>query len=223
MTAISVLEVFGASAAAFGGIEGIKWLIKRFFPKGVEERQDEANTKQVEVDVEKSLRAMFDEERKSLKADYESRLKEEREGYLARIKDLHEANDFLNDRITDLLKAGARKDEIIEDKTIKIRELQEKLAQEVQERIADAKENGRLSKLVLFYRAWHCEREYGCGKGDCKRRKPEQNPPLKYSPIEAEASTDGIFIREVAPEMNPKDESSLAVKKATPNKNTNKK
>lgn len=181
MTALSILEVFGASAAAFGGIEGIKWLIRRFFPAKTEKRIDTAEAAKAEIEAE---RAMLDM-------------------YVERIRELRESNTILNNQITDMLKAGARKDEIIADKVVKIRELQEQLAVEAEKRLQDAKENGRLSKLVLFYRAWHCEREYGCGKNDCKRRKPEQNPPLKYSPIEAEVATNGIFIRETAPDLVP--------------------
>lgn len=203
MTALSIVEVFGASAAAFGGIEGIKWIIRRFFPAKTEKRQDEAEVKQTEVDAEKALRDMYEDTIKELREEFATRIKDVREEYTERIKELREANSHLNNQVIEMLKAGARKDEIIADKVNKIRELQEQLAIEAEKRLQDAKENGRLSKLVLFYRAWHCEREYGCGKDDCRRRKPEQNPPLKYSPIEAEVATNGIFIRETAPDLIP--------------------
>ena len=186
MTALSIIEVFAATGAALGTWKGGEWIIKRFFPTKKEKRQDEASVKQTEVIAEKAVRAM-----------YEETIKDMREEYTARLTELREANKHLNSQVTEMLKAGARKDEIIADKVNKIRELEE-------QRVQDAKENGRLSKLVLFYRSWHCEREYGNGKEDCKRRKPAQNPPLKYISINSESVSSGIYIRENAPELTPK-------------------
>lgn len=183
MTIISILEVFGATAAALGGYEGVKWAVSRFFPKESEQRQDEATAKQSEVDVEKALRAMFEQERASLRLEYESRLREQREDYTARISELRAANEHQNAQNLALLKDGAHKDKIIDDKTEMIRSLQEKLI-EAERRIA------WYQRLVMFLRAWHCEREYGSSKEDCRRRKPAQNPPLKYTPIEG-ADDDG--------------------------------
>lgn len=207
MTVTSIIEVFAATGAALGTWKGVDWILKRWFPTKNEKRQDESTTKQAEVSVEKALRDMFEAERKALREEYESRLKAQREDYESRlkelreldsnrIKELRESNEYMNNQNTELLKAGARKDDIIADKVNKIRELEES-------RVKDQKEIGRLSRLCLFYRSWHCEREYGTGKEDCKRRRPAQNPPLKYIPIEGEAIPNGIFVTEKAPEMLP--------------------
>lgn len=183
MTALSIIEVFAATGAALGTWKGGEWIIKRFFPTKKEKRQDEASTKQAEIDVEKAMRGMFEEERKELRADYSAQIKSQREDYEARIKDLHEANSYLNNQITELLKAGARKDEIIADKVTKIRELEEL-------RVNDAKQHAKeiavYDKRVTYYKNWFCEREQGRGDGKCMRRKPMQNPPLKYTPIKTE-------------------------------------
>lgn len=198
MTITSIIEVFAATGAALGTWKGVEWILKRWFPTKHEKRQEESTTKQSEVSVEKALRAMFEEERKALRDEYESRLKEQREDFEARYNALRESNEYLNHQNTELLKAGARKDDIIDDKVNKIRQLEES-------RVQDQKEIGRLSRLCLFYRSWHCEREFGSGKEDCKRRKPAQNPPLKYIAIDDdESSSSGIFIRGVAPELKPK-------------------
>lgn len=174
MTAISIIEVFGAVVAALGGYEGVKWTVRRFFPSGSEKRQDEASTRQSEIIAEKSVRDM-----------YEETLKEMREEYTERIKELRDANAELNKTNNDLFKALSRKEDIISDKVSKIRDLEEI-------RVANAKEVGRINRLLMFYKSWHCEREFGTGKEECKRRKPAQNPPIKFCPIDGDApeSTD---------------------------------
>lgn len=133
-----------------GGWEGIKYLINRKSNKRISE--SEADKKEIEADAAKFH--LYDE----------------------RIEELRTANAELNKQNLELLKAGARKDDIIEDQKNKIRELQDL-------RIEDIKRNAELEKEKLFYKSWHCQREYGRSKEDCKRRKPAQNPPLKYEPI----------------------------------------
>lgn len=136
---------------ALGGWEGIKYLINRKSNKRISE--SEADKRETEADAAKFH--LYDE----------------------RIEELRLANAELNKQNLELLKAGSRKDDIIEDQKNKIRQLQDA-------RIEDTKRIGKLEKEVQYYDGWKCFREYGRGKEDCKRRKPAQNPPLKYEPIE---------------------------------------
>ncbi len=96
--------------------------------------------------------------------------------YKERLEEQRLSNAELNKQNYALIKACESKEEIIADKTAKIRELQEA-------RIEDLQKIAELEKQVLFYKSWHCQREYGRGKENCTRRKPAQNPPLKYEPI----------------------------------------
>ena len=48
---------------------------------------------------------------------------------------------------------------------------------------------GELQREVVHYKCWFCQREYGRGKEECIRRKPAQNPPLKYSDYETITET----------------------------------
>lgn len=188
MTFISVLETFGAAfgaiLTAFGGWEGIKWIKRTWFPSKIEKRQDESEASKSEVEVKQQLQLLQDQ----INETWQKNIKDFTDIDSARIRELRDSNEFLNNRITDLLKAGARKDDIISDKTNKIRELEDiriAITRDYEEKITQyTKRNGELEKLVMFYRAWHCEREYGNKKEDCKRRKPAQNPPLRYCPID---------------------------------------
>lgn len=187
MTFISVLETFGAVVVALGGLETFKWVKRTWFPSKSEKRQDESDADKSEVEVKQQLQQLQD----SINETWQKNIKDFTDIDSARIKELRESNEILNNRITDLLKAGARKDDIISDKTNKIRELEDSridITREYEDKITQyTKRNGELEKLVMFYRAWHCEREYGNKKDDCKRRKPAQNPPLRYCPIDERA------------------------------------
>lgn len=207
MNIISVLEVFGAAfgaiLTAFGGWEGIKWVKRTWFPNKTEKRLDESEAGKSEVEVKQALQDL----QNSINETWQKNIKDFTEIDTARIRELRESNEILNNRITELLKAGARKDDIISDKTNKIRELEDsriKITREYEEKITQyTKRNGELEKLVMFYRAWHCEREYGNKKEDCKRRKPAQNPPLRYCPIEERAvSETKIPLCEVSTSIN---------------------
>lgn len=187
MTFISVVETFGAVVVALGGLETFKWVKRTWFPNNSEKRQDESEASKSELEVKQQLQQLQD----SINETWQKNIKDFTDIDSARIKELRDSNEILNNRITDLLKAGARKDDIISDKTNKIRELEDSridITREYEEKITQfTKRNGELEKLVMFYRAWHCEREYGNKKEDCKRRKPAQNPPLRYCPIEDKA------------------------------------
>lgn len=151
----SVIELCGAMIAALGGYETVKWAINAFV-----HRKQEKKLKNVEVD------------RKETEADVD-----EFHLYKERIEELREANTEVNKQNLELIKTGARKDEIIEAKTKEIREIQDQRAE-------DVRRIGELEKRVMYYESWKCFREYGKSGERCARRKPQQNPPLKYEPIE---------------------------------------
>lgn len=166
MNITSLLGVFGAVVTAFGGYEGVKWLVN-FLAHRKQNKQMEWNkVHKSSVENEKATRDM-----------YEETLSEMRQEYVERINELRGANAEQNKQNLELIKAGARKDEIIEDKTLKIRELQDEL-------LNATKTNGELEKKLQWHENWHCKREFGRGKGECMRREPAQNPPLKYEPLE---------------------------------------
>lgn len=198
MTFISIVETFGAAfgaiLTAFGGWEGIKWIKRTWFPNKNEKRKDESEASKSELEVKQQLQQLQD----SINETWQKNIKDFTEIDSARIRELRESNEILNNRITDLLKAGARKDDIISDKTNKIRELEDsriEITREYEEKITQyTKRNGELEKLVMFYRAWHCEREYGNRKDDCKRRKPAQNPPLRYCPIDERVVSNTLIL-----------------------------
>lgn len=220
MTFVSIAETFAAVVVALGGLELFKWVKRTWFPKETEQRLDESEAGKSEVEVQQAVQDLKD----SINETWQKNIKEFTEIDTARIKELREANEILNNRITELLKAGARKDEIISDKVNKIRELEDEkvaiireyegkittiekehrnailaLQKEYEEKITDlTRQLGHQEKLSMFYRSWHCEREYGRGKEDCLRRKPAQEPPLKYCPPElvVTAVADPLLIPE---------------------------
>lgn len=211
MTFISIVETFGAVVVAFGGFEGVKWVIRRYAPKKNEKRQDEAEAGKSEIEVQQAVQDLS----KSINDVMLQNMHTFTEIDSARIKELREANEILNNRITDLLKAGARKDEIISDKVTKIRELEESrisITKEYEEKITNlTRQIGHQEKLAMFYRTWHCEREYGRGKEMCLRRKPAQEPPLKYCPPELVV----LQVEDSEPLMLPKGEECSECKPKT--------
>lgn len=200
MTFVSIVETFSAVVVALGGLELFKWVKRTWFPKKTEVRLDESEADKSEVEVKQAVQALQD----SINETWQRNIKDFTEIDTARIKELRDANEILNNRITELLKAGARKDEIISDKVAKIRELEEariNITKDYEEQITElTRQLGHQEKMTMFFRAWHCEREYGSKKEDCKRRKPAQNPPLKYCPPEVVATkvieTDPLLIPE---------------------------
>lgn len=155
MTFTSVFEIFATVVTALGGYEFVKWLVGFIAHRKQLKRQTEAETNKSETEADT----------------------QEFHLYVERIEELRHANAELNKQNLELLKAGARKDEIIEDKTRMIREIQEG-------RVEDAKRIGVLERKVDYYESWKCFREFGKGGERCARRKPAQDPPLKYEPID---------------------------------------
>lgn len=174
---------------ALGGYEFVKWIVKFIAHRKQEMRLKEAEVDKYENDVtqskvstETSIRDMYEDTLNKMRELDEKRIAEIRDDYNARIAELnksnveiHETNMQLHKQNLEIMKEGARKDEIIADKTIKIRELQEQCNQYV-------KNIGDLEGDVQYLECWKCYREFGNGKDDCKRREPEQNPPIKFRP-----------------------------------------
>ena len=156
---------------AFGGFEFIKWAVNRFVFRKQETVKADSSAMKTAVEAEKAVRDMYEETITELRTEYTSRLEE-----------LRNSNKELNEYNLALLKAGSKKDEIIDEKTIKIRELNESC-------VNYEKRVGELQREVVHYKCWFCQREYGRGKEDCIRRKPAQNPPLKYSDYETITET----------------------------------
>ena len=156
---------------AFGGFEFIKWSVNRFVFRKQETVKADSSAMKTAVEAEKAVRDMYEETITELRTEYTSRLEE-----------LRNSNKELNEYNLALLKAGSKKDEIIDEKTIKIRELNDSC-------INYEKRVGELQREVVHYKCWFCQREYGRGKEECMRRKPAQNPPLKYSDYETLTET----------------------------------
>ena len=156
---------------AFGGFEFIKWSVNRFVFRKQETVKADSSAMKTAVEAEKAVRDMYEETITELRTEYTSRLEE-----------LRNSNKELNEYNLALLKAGSKKDEIIDEKTIKIRELNESC-------VNYEKKVGELQREVVHYKCWFCQREYGRGKEECIRRKPAQNPPLKYSDYETITET----------------------------------
>lgn len=178
MSIISILEVFAAVLTALGGWEFVKFLMHR----KQEQRLKNSEADRSEVATENAIRDMYEDTLNKMRDLDEKRIAEIREDANARIgelnkanAELHETNMQLHKQNLELLKEGARKDEIIADKTAKIRELQEQCNQYV-------KKIGELEGDVQYLDCWKCYREFGKGKDDCDRREPEQNPPIKFKP-----------------------------------------
>lgn len=203
MTFISVVETFGAVVVALGGLETFKWVKRTFFPSKVEKSQDMVEVAQSVQNLETSMNEMWKENTKSIQDLDNQRI----ESLKNSIKTVNEHNADLIKQIADCQKEIARVNDLVADKTAHIREVEEvrlKDTKRYEQEITDlTKRNGELEKLVMFYRAWHCEREYGNRKEDCKRRKPAQNPPLRYCPIEERAvSETKIPLCEVSTNIN---------------------
>lgn len=156
---------------AFGGFEFIKWAVNRFVFRKQETVKADSSAMKTAVEAEKAVRDMYEDTITELRTEYTSRLEE-----------LRNSNKELNEYNLALLKAGSKKDEIIDEKTIKIRELNESC-------VNYEKRVGELQREVVHYKCWFCQREYGRGKEECIRRKPAQNPPLKYSDYETITET----------------------------------
>lgn len=177
MTRTAILELIGV----LGGFEGIKWLITFMAHRKHEKRLKENEVSQSEVATENAIRDMYEDTLTKMRELDEKRITEMRQDYSARIAELNKTNVDLSKQNLDLLKECRHKNEVIADLESQIHEIQEL-------RVEDARKIGELEKQVQFYKSWKCFREYGKGGEKCPRRKPQQNPPLKFEPLEGEES-----------------------------------
>lgn len=173
MNILTCIEIFSAALLAFGGIEGVKGLITWWRHRKQDKRRVTAEADSAEVSAEKALRDM-----------YEETLAEMRQQYTERITELHASIYDANKRNHDLLTAGAKKDDIIEDKTAKIRELNDIIYKLQKRIIAKDKFIAALKRFIEWLKLWHCEREFGKGGSYCNRRKPAQSIHIRYEAYE---------------------------------------
>lgn len=148
------LDSFTTILGALGGFELIKWLLSYYINRrNVKRKQDsEGDIAETEADDKQF------------------------ESYIKRIDELNKANMALHEQNLELIKNGAHKEDIVQDKVTQIRKLTEEL-------VSATRKIGHLDKQVQYYKNWKCFREFGSGEAECDRRKPKQNPPLKYAPL----------------------------------------
>lgn len=109
---------------------------------------------------------------KQAKYDYEQK----------RIDDLHKTIDILNTQLLNSHKDGAAKEEIIADKTARIREKDEVISSLTSKLMQREQYISAQQRFIDWLKNWHCRRECGSGDEDCLRRLPEQRIKVSYDP-----------------------------------------
>lgn len=108
-----------------------------------------------------------------------------------RLDSLHEDIDLLNGQLTNAYKDKERCEEIIADKTSKIRELNEQIVDLYKELNKKDNYTSALKRYIDWLGLWHCERELPhpdmtpqevaqC----CERRRPPHQTPVRYVPFD---------------------------------------
>ncbi len=149
-------ENIGILIGALGGFELIKFLINLFANRKTNSRKNDAEASGAEADADTK----------------EWELEE------MRIADLHESFKIVSEQLQTALRNGARKDEIIEDKTAKIRELNDRVFDLQNKLISREQIIAAKDRFIDWLKLWHCSRE----KTDCDKRKPPQPIPMRYDP-----------------------------------------
>lgn len=170
------IENIAVLIGALGGFKLIEYLVGMFVNRRSKRRKENADADIAEQEADNAIIRSYEERLKSMSEQHDKAV----HSYEERLKELRSSNVELNTQLLNCVKEKARKDEIIDDKTIQIRKVNEKLVDAV--RIT-----AKLTREVQYYKNWKCFREYGRGKGECLRREPQQNPPLKYSPFDGAA------------------------------------
>lgn len=163
---------------ALGGFELIKYLINLFAKRKYNRRKENADAEIAEQQADDAIIHSYEERLKSMSEQHDKAV----HSYEERLKELRASNSELNNQLLNNVKEKARKDEIIDDKVSQIRKVNEEL-------VKSTRHIAHLEKELQYFKNWKCFREYGKGKGECLRREPQQNPPLKYSPIEQESES----------------------------------
>ena len=99
-----------------------------------------------------------------------------------RIEDLHKVVDLLNTQLLAAQKLAAQKEEIITDKTNRIREKDEVISNLMAKLMQREQYISAQQRFIDWLKNWHCKREYGNGEEDCRRREPEQRVKVSYDP-----------------------------------------
>lgn len=175
--------ILGILTAVLGCSTLLGWVFYRKANKQIkdaEAQKAQAEADKVKVEAENAMRDM-----------YEETLRNMREEHAERTKELRATITDVNLMYHNALKDGARKDEIIDDKTAKIRELNETIY------ALQAKINGKdsytasLLRYIDWLKIWHCEREQPRPEmteeelaQSCERRKPPHRVPVKYVPFD---------------------------------------
>lgn len=172
------LTSLAAIIGALGGFELIKYLINLVAKRKYDRRKENADADIAEQQADDAIIHSYEERLKSMSEQHDKAV----HSYEERLKELRASNSELNIQLLNNVKEKARKDEIIDDKVAQIRKVNEEL-------VKSTRHIAHLEKELQYFKNWKCFREYGKGKGECLRREPQQNPPLKYSPIEQEISS----------------------------------
>lgn len=169
------MDITGIAAilGTLGGFELVKYLVNLFVKRKYNRRKENADADIAEQQADDAIIHSYEERLKSMAEQHDKAV----HSYEERLKELRAANTELNTQLLTCVKEKARKDEIIDDKTEHIRKVNEELVESV-------RATAKLTREVQYYKNWKCFREYGRGKGECLRREPQQNPPLKYSPLD---------------------------------------
>lgn len=192
------IESIAVLIGALGGFEFVKYLVGIYVNRRNNRRKENAEADMKEAEADALLVRTYEERLKAQAENYtnaihtyEERIKAQAENhantihtYEERLTELRSSNSELNTQLLTCVKEKARKDEIIDDKIAEIRKVKEAHAKTTGELVNEVRRNGKLENEVQYYKNWKCFREYGKGKKECDRREPQQNPPLKYSPIE---------------------------------------
>lgn len=193
------MDITGIAAilGTLGGFELVKYLVNLFVKRKYNRRKENAEADKAEQEADDVIIHSYEERLKSMSEQhdkvihsYEERLKSMSEqhdkavhSYEERLKELRASNTELNTLLLNNIKEKSRKDDIIDDKNAHIRKVNEEL-------VTATRHIGHLEKELVYFKNWKCFREYGRGKNECTRREPQQNPPLKYSPLDCSESQD---------------------------------
>lgn len=180
---MSVLEfILSGIGALLGCTTLLGWVFYRNANRRIKDAEAEraqAEAERAKVDTENATRDMYEETLRNMREEHAERTKELR----ATIADV-------NLMYHTAIKDGARKDEIIDDKVAKIRELNETI-NTLYKKIND-KDNysATLKRYIDWLKLWHCEREQPSSEMNedeiaecCTRRKPPHKMPVKYKPF----------------------------------------
>lgn len=152
-TVYQILTWFFGGSSLLGVISSIAWWRQTKRSKEAETRLDEVKANQA-------------------KYDYDQK----------RIEDLHKTIDILNTQLLNQTKNCENKESIIADKTLRIREKDE-IISDLQTKLLSREQHiSAQQRFIDWLKGWHCKREWGSGKEDCRRRKPEQKVKSSYDP-----------------------------------------